>query len=314
MSEDSKEDWKEKLRNSILEDNKMLFAMKDKSCTETCMCWGLEVSDAWLQPIDTLCRRLEGMNALVYPLHRVRIQADQVKSKYATLRFYYTVVVDPPKILHMYEQLADKVLNWIGKIDFKMAKVIVKPAFKETVKDELTEDAYKDALANPFKASNEKLYIDKDGKRIREIEIEHYDDVKYVPTKHRILYAIYTRRYWIKSFFTRLFNWEPSYSQQCIGEWMDDFAAKSIAKTEKECEDLCEHCGKHIGSKYSPRCTTRGWIAYLCKDCADKHGGQYVKNGEVWQAGKLVMTREQYAEEQKKWMQNSGDEEDEDES
>ena len=65
-----------KLRKDILNDNEMLYCMYKQPMTETCMCWGLEVPDSWLNEIDDMSKKLEGMNMMVYPIHHVRIQMD----------------------------------------------------------------------------------------------------------------------------------------------------------------------------------------------------------------------------------------------
>ena len=57
---------------------------------ETCMFWGLEVLDDWLPAIDTLCTKLEEIEKE----DGVLIVAEQVKSKFNMLRFYYRVDID----------------------------------------------------------------------------------------------------------------------------------------------------------------------------------------------------------------------------
>ena len=52
----------DKLRQSILKDNKMLYCMHDRSCMETCMCWGLEIVNGWLNIVDEMSMALEGLN------------------------------------------------------------------------------------------------------------------------------------------------------------------------------------------------------------------------------------------------------------
>jgi len=63
---------------------------------ETCMCWGLEVPESWLPVIDMLSE------ALTYTYRRYTENghyhpvfiAEQVKSKFNELRFYYKVELD----------------------------------------------------------------------------------------------------------------------------------------------------------------------------------------------------------------------------
>jgi hypothetical protein len=91
-----------------------IFADKDKSMQETCMCWGIETPDDWYDIIDTLCYALTntyttylnidkedaerlGINPTryrdkddyIYSVECPQVIAEQVKEKYGTLRFYY---------------------------------------------------------------------------------------------------------------------------------------------------------------------------------------------------------------------------------
>jgi len=73
-----------------------LYKEKDLPMQETCMCWGLEVPESWLPVIDMLSE------ALTYTYRRYTENghyrpvfiAEQVKSKFNELRFYYKVELD----------------------------------------------------------------------------------------------------------------------------------------------------------------------------------------------------------------------------
>ena len=56
-------------------------------------------------------------------------------------------------------------------------------------------------------------------------------------------------------------------------------ADEIVAKYEKRCYGTCEECGRQIGTDYSPRCETHGWIRYVCEGCAKKRGWRYSKEG-----------------------------------
>jgi RNA polymerase-binding transcription factor DksA len=55
-----------------------------------------------------------------------------------------------------------------------------------------------------------------------------------------------------------------------IYKLLDKKAEKLIEQAEDMCYNICEECGKEIGTEESPRIETKGWIQYLCKDCAEK--------------------------------------------
>ena len=69
----------------------ILFQERKKSMRETCMCWGLEVPHGWYHIIEQLCTVLEFYNMEFVKNHKIAIVADQVKEKFGTLRFYYTI-------------------------------------------------------------------------------------------------------------------------------------------------------------------------------------------------------------------------------
>jgi len=65
-----------------------MFKLKDKSIQESCMAWGLEVPREWLPIIDELCQCLHG-GWIFDAVDKPQVVADQVKSKFGQLRFYY---------------------------------------------------------------------------------------------------------------------------------------------------------------------------------------------------------------------------------
>lgn len=62
----------------------VIFQDRTKPMTQTCMCWGLDIGKGWYGIIDDLCERLEWVRKTT----GIKIVADQVKEKYASLRFY----------------------------------------------------------------------------------------------------------------------------------------------------------------------------------------------------------------------------------
>ena len=90
-----------------------------------------------------------------------------------------------------------------------------------------------------------------------------------------------------------------SSNQQAALALVDYMQNIIVKEAEHECYNVCEKCGTTIGTSYSPRCTTSGWITYICDECADKLNSSYYKNGELWQAGKMLKTKEQVDKENK---------------
>lgn len=80
---------KKELQDALYAKYPKIFAQKDLSMRETCMCWGIDTGDGWYDLLDNLCGQLQGMTDnnpenVEFP----QLQATQVKEKYGTLRFY----------------------------------------------------------------------------------------------------------------------------------------------------------------------------------------------------------------------------------
>lgn len=195
MSEDDR-------RSCLMAKYKILYSLKDSPCS--CMQYGLEVPDTWLDEIDSLSADLEKMNNVIWKLFRVKVVAEQVKSKFGTLRFYYSVVADPP----MLAKALERVSRCLWRLPF---------------------------IGSWF------AYVAE-------------------PTRNQrdLISVLY----------------------QCVNEL--------VAVSTSRCARICEHCGVHIGGDDGPRCITRGWVSYLCKECADKVGFEYVMDNAVWKAGMKI--------------------------
>ena len=70
----------------------ILFQHRKLSMQETCMCWGIECPKGWWHILEQLCTVLEFHNLEFKDKYGIAIVADQVKEKFGTLRFYYTVM------------------------------------------------------------------------------------------------------------------------------------------------------------------------------------------------------------------------------
>lgn len=71
----------------------------------TCMAWGIECNDGWYRILDELFDYLQG---LIDNDYFPQIVADQIKEKYGTLRFYYslegqTTIEKTKEITHLVE-------------------------------------------------------------------------------------------------------------------------------------------------------------------------------------------------------------------
>lgn len=150
-----------------------LFKMVSRPYTETCMCWGIETGDGWLDIIDKLCEFLtehkwltsvelfdqNGMPVNVkysYP----HVVFDQIKEKFGTLRIYYHIELPEfksyidistnnaiiKKIADDIDQYVNGVINFIEFLSGKICEVTGKPGqlrikggWYKTVCDEIAE-------------------------------------------------------------------------------------------------------------------------------------------------------------------------------
>ena len=94
-----------------------IFANRNKHPGETCMCWGFEVPPGWHGLLYTLCERMQ----YVATLSGYQPVADQVKSKFGTLRFYWhgesgSNTVQPEYADDLIEMLVDNAERETGHV------------------------------------------------------------------------------------------------------------------------------------------------------------------------------------------------------
>lgn len=76
-----------KLERKLFKKYPKIFKQRKLPMNQTCMCFGIECSDGWYNLINKLCEHLKWQTDINdYP----QVEATQVKTKYGSLRFYYT--------------------------------------------------------------------------------------------------------------------------------------------------------------------------------------------------------------------------------
>jgi hypothetical protein len=94
-----------------------------------------------------------------------------------------------------------------------------------------------------------------------------YKNFTRIPTKHKLLFKI---KSCLDKIYTYFYYTNRTDKQQNILQFLDNEASKLILEAEEDCYNLCQDCGNQIGTEFSPRCKTGGWITYICKSCYDK--------------------------------------------
>lgn len=277
----------------VMEKFPMLYCQHDKTMQETCMCFGFENGPGWKESLVKLSAKLETLNMLFYPKYKVRIQVDQVKEKYGKLHFYYSVVTDGPWYERLCRKVSHMLFNKLKTFDYKLVYVVDVEPYVETQKKVFdSKVAYLEDKYAFGKCFNVK-YAEEDGKFVKYTDIQHYKKTHSEPTKHKFLYKLLCLARRMRNYSTYK---EHTYEQYIIEQFLDSMAYKYIEEAENECYNTCEECGTQIGTKYSPRCETTGWIKYICDKCAKKHGNYY-KNGELYDDDKCIKTKNELEQE-----------------
>lgn len=244
---------------------------------------GWECGIGWTDALAKLSYKIECANRLFSRNFRVHAEADQVKEKFGGLRFYYTVHRDAPPVIErlsgFLRKFADVILR---KADFRTKRVTIKPATVTIKCKELPPPSSPD---DPL--YNGKLLESPDGFRCLLNEVHQYEISKRVPTRLRALWHIAHACYKVESWLLGLYS--ADLNRQVIGvEALEDLVEKAIREAEDTCYSTCEECGSSIGTDYSPRCETLGWITYICERCAKKRGGKYRKGDGIYKDGEFV--------------------------
>ena len=111
--------------DEMMKEFPLLYRQRKLPMTETCMCWGIDCGEGWYQPIHELSQNLEAINVTVGKKFGFRIEAEQVKQKYGTLRFYWAIRPVAP----WWRNAISYPFRWLSKnaysLDAKGAELVV---------------------------------------------------------------------------------------------------------------------------------------------------------------------------------------------
>ena len=267
MKTENEETKEPSIADETMEMCKLLYCNKDLPMSKTCMCWGWECGKGWHDVLKRVSCELEALNLMYYDKYKVRIQADQVKEKFGTLRFYYSVVCD----------------NYTEE-GLEARKII--DAFEEK-----KDSGYFGIKCVVDEKGHETTEVDEDGK---EHTVWHQPKCHVEITKHKDEYEQMEKAADdAQKTLSECGYYDITPEQKVIIEFLESEASARIAKAEDDCYKTCEECGRQIGTDWSPRCETTGWITYICDSCAEKRKFDYYKNGEKWNGKTRLMTAEE---------------------
>ena len=275
-----------------MEECKILYCTKGLPMTHTCMCWGWECSKGWHNALQSASCQLEMLNLMLYPLYKTRIQADQVKEKYGTLHFYWSVCCDNyspvvGKLGLALGKLSDKMRN---SIDYGFKTVVDVESHETDETEELTKEQYEQYKKWNCTGS---VLRESVGKYFRDYKLWHPAKCHTEVTKHKLLHKLMATFSSVGYFLQYHWCRERTPEQNIAVEFMESMAAKIVKEAEDKCYETCEDCGCQIGHKWSPRCQTAGWVTYICDRCAEKLDRPYYKNSELWQGKTRLKTKEE---------------------
>ena len=78
---------KQELQESLFKAYPKIFARRHMSKEYTAMCYGIQCPDSWYDLIDTLCASIQKYA----DRKEIICEANQVKTKFGSLRFYVTI-------------------------------------------------------------------------------------------------------------------------------------------------------------------------------------------------------------------------------
>jgi hypothetical protein len=83
---------KEELEQKLVEKYPLILKDYRGDCQKTCMAFGIECSDGWYDMLDLAMEKIQYVCDMSKRDGRnIQLVADQIKEKFGTLRFYYTV-------------------------------------------------------------------------------------------------------------------------------------------------------------------------------------------------------------------------------
>ena len=250
----------EEANNQLLKDCKYLTSGTERH---------LIPAYGWIQPIKEMAYELEALNIMLRKHHTI-ITFDQTKEKFGTFRGYY--------LIHPTDHLLYKILTWPlhslrnlleNKINYHQHWIEIEPRHDVEKYVEIAPDELEDCKDG----SN---IVEVSGKKFRKEVYSCMAQTKIVPGRFKLLWKIkhFVRYLDIKfSSLVSFANYE-SRADVVIGQALNDKVKKIVDECERKCDDHCIRCGRRIGDG-SRRFQTRGWVTYICPECAKLEPGAF---------------------------------------
>lgn len=254
---------------------KMLYSRREKPFNSSCMAFGWETGLGWYRNIRDLSMRLEALNLLFYPKYGVRVVMEQCKQKWGRLTVYTCVETNPKWYFRVWHIPFMKVRWWLDKnVDYGVVKVMDEESHYYD-RRELVPDGDIDKEKELNKGVSNVKFDFSDGKWYKTTEVFSPSKFHFETTKNRLVHRL-SKVLWKIGMFLD-FRPEPSSEQLVAAEALELFVRKIVREEEENCYSVCEQCGAQIGTDFSPRVATKGWVSYICDKCDAKNRILYAK-------------------------------------
>ena len=218
--------------------------------------------------MQELSYSLETLN-FQYKKFGIEIQAAQIKEKFGGLRFYYDIITLRPWYATCWSAPFRALSRALCRIDYGRKDVVTRPRGMEIDIREVSEERMAAVEADPSRLATNVRASRAFGKCWETTAQTRFAETKIVPTRHRALYAVLKA---VDTFASKVdCDWEFGSRlrrKEIVGTALRKQVDVLIRDAERQCYETCENCGNQIGTDWSPRCETRGWIRGLCKKCA----------------------------------------------
>jgi hypothetical protein len=239
------------------------------------------VNYGWYDLIRDFSLKCEELNIMYYNRYRYRIVLDQIKEKYGRLRIYFSIVKDPPKVI-----------NWVIKMVTILKDLISPVKINYNIKRVYTQHPHT-AITFSKSTENDNIVSIINNIKIKTEIVHHLGKQRDIPQKFKMLYQIYRLLNYIvvKTEIYFQYNFDQT---DVIYDIMYNNVRELVIKYEKQSEDICCECGIHIGTAYSKKCVTSGWIRFMCESCAKKQNSVYYIKRTKFLKGKKLNSKNEH--------------------
>jgi hypothetical protein len=249
-------EYQEKLKETTIKQCSILYS-------EPCS-WAINYG--WYDLVRNFSLECENIHILYYEKYRYRIILEQIKEKYGSLRIYFTIIKDPPKLINCILKVFKKIELYLSPStnDYNMKKICDEQPHKKITFSKI-DKKYSDDMFNKI--------VNVSDVNIKTDIVQCMGKYHYVPQKAKFKYHLYN---WFNKLIFKIEGlFQKSSKDDVVYDIIYSKVQDLILDYERRSQNICEQCGFEVGKKYSKKCVTSGWITILCEQCAKKSNREY---------------------------------------